>query len=96
MELHCRRTACRTTVDVTCVHKDTGEKYCVTCARKINRACNEIVVHFPFKEGDRVRYEQGGENLEAVVLGNNHMGAYRVRLPDGTETDTSYLWISPL
>jgi hypothetical protein len=97
--------------------------YCAKCARLINRTCQEIVVHFPFVEGDKVRlkytnddcktcnnewyiggvYDPASDthkgerpcpdccNVEVVVVGNNHKGVYRVRLPDGRETDTTIL-----
>lgn len=46
----CRRTVCTNEFDANlggCVHRDTGERYCLPCARAINRACNEEVVRIP-------------------------------------------------
>lgn len=41
--IKCTREVCRTPIEPTevCTHRDTQLPYCIPCARKINRACND-------------------------------------------------------
>lgn len=41
-KLKCRRTVCEN-LDPVCRHTQTGEMYCVSCARKINNFSPDLV-----------------------------------------------------
>jgi hypothetical protein len=66
----------------------TDDVYCASCARLINRACNEKLVLFPHPVGTTVKYN----GVDCEVLENNHMGAYKL-LCEGKERMVSYIEI---
>jgi uncharacterized protein YqjF (DUF2071 family) len=73
--MKCKRTACQTEDDVVCKHRDTGYFYCLDCARKINRACGDTVVHFPYDVEQQLTMKNGDV---LTVKENLHTGAYVV------------------
>ena len=41
--MKCRRTACENEAQGF-IHRDTGDEYCASCARKVNEACGKTVI----------------------------------------------------
>jgi predicted nucleic acid-binding Zn ribbon protein len=84
----CNRRACQSTKNVVCVHRDTQEMYCVNCAAKINKVCNEVVVPFPYKNGETFTFTKSGAKV--TIVENRHNGFYTVEKDDGKRMTATY------
>lgn len=49
----CARSACAAEAYSSAIHRDTGARYCIPCARRINEACGEQVVPWTVPEDMR-------------------------------------------
>lgn len=84
----CNRRACQSNENVVCQHRDTQEMYCVNCAAKINKACNEVVVPFPYKNGEIFTFTKSG--VKVTIVENRHNGLYTVEKDDGKRMTATY------
>lgn len=78
--MKCRRTACQSD-SATCRHTQTGEMYCETCARRINRACYWGLVAGLPEDAGKVVVMTVNDQFVAVCL--NFVVARRVMEEDG-------------